>query len=334
MTPAEQATAVRRGAGVFRLSSAGLFSVTGEDSTRWLGGMVSNDVQSLAEGPESSGCYAALLTPKGMIVADLHVMKRPHGYWVETAPEAIDEVLARLDRYIIADDVTLSRLGAEVARLGLEGPKAPAVLAAAVGTLPSLSPDCVADVQISEVRVSVARYGFAGEPAFQLFMPSGQADAVAAALLAEDPDCIEAGPEALEILRIEAGTPRWGAELADDVLPDEARLERAISVEKGCYTGQEIVARLRSRGQVNHLMVGLDFGDNAPEVGAVIQAGDRTTGEVTSVCESATAGRIGLGFVRRAHAEPGTEVQVAGQVATVVALPHVAGTAAAATGPT
>ena len=145
---------------------------------------------------------------------------------------------------------------------------------------------------------------------------------------------VDASAGALEIVRIEAGIPRLGSELGDDVFPDEARLERAISTTKGCYTGQEIVARLRSRGQVNHLLVGLRFsGDVLPEPDAELLFESRPTGEVTSSCTSALAGDIGLGYVRRAHAEPGTELVVCSAPALVVALPIVPAAVPAAAEP-
>ena len=110
------------------------------------------------------------------------------------------------------------------------------------------------------------------------------------------------------------------------MLPPEARLEHAICPTKGCYVGQEIVARLRSRGQVNHLLVGLAFDDDAdplPEAGTALHAEDRATGELTTVVRSPDAGAIALGYVRRAHAEPGTVVDFAGGTATVHRLPFV-----------
>jgi folate-binding protein YgfZ len=138
---------------------------------------------------------------------------------------------------------------------------------------------------------------------------------------------VVAGDEVLEVLRIEAGIPRLGAELDEEVLPAEAHLnERAISFDKGCYTGQEIVARIDSRGQVQHLLVGLRFEDDAlPEPGAALEAEGRRIGEVTSVCRSADHGSIGLGFVRRSHAAEGSEVRVgSGRRARVAELPFAA----------
>jgi aminomethyltransferase len=132
--------------------------------------------------------------------------------------------------------------------------------------------------------------------------------------------------EALEILRVEAGLPALGSELDEEVLPPEARLERAISTSKGCYVGQEIVARLRARGQVNHLLVGLRLESPLlPDVGTKLSVDGRTTGELTSVVLSPSEGPIALGYVRREHAEVGTQIEIAGQRARIAALPFVEG---------
>ena len=332
MSTQEQALAVRRGAGLFRHGDRGLISVTGGDRTRWLQGMLSNDVAALAPGPEASGCYAALLTPKGKIVADLQVLLRAGAFWLDLAAEAVEGVSHRLERYIIADDVTLTDVSQSYGRLGIEGPNAGEILTAAgVEGLPSQA-DAVVDASVGGVEAAIARYGWTGEEAFQLFVAKGAEQSVASELLSagESQGIVAASAEVMDILRIEAGVPRLGRELSEDVLPDEAHLARAISLTKGCYTGQEILARLQSRGQVNHLLVGLEFPDAGapPELGAEIWADPtdgggrgRPIGAVTSVCQSPKAGRIALAFVRRAQAEPGTSVRLGDQRARVVELP-------------
>jgi len=332
MNPQQQVLALRSGAGLFRHGDRGLISVAGEDRIRWLQGMVSNDVAGLAAGPENSGCYAALLTPKGKIVADLQVMLRGDVFWLELAGFAVEGVCQRLERYIIADDVTLSDESQSLGRIGIEGPAAGQILrAAGVASLPT-GADAVVDASIGGVETVIARFGWTGEEAFQLFVPRTSEQAVATELMAagRDHGIVAADAEALEILRIEAGIPRLGRELSEEVLPDEARLSRAISLDKGCYTGQEIVARLHSRGQVNHLLVGLVLSDPvAPGAEIWADAGNeadrgRPVGEVTSSCRSPKAGPIGLAFVRRAQAEPGTLVRLGDQTARVAQLPFAA----------
>jgi folate-binding protein YgfZ len=138
-------------------------------------------------------------------------------------------------------------------------------------------------------------------------------------------ELVAAGEDALEVLRIEAGTPRYGRELSESVLPAEVGLARAISISKGCYTGQEIVARMATRGGASHALVGLALAAGPlPEPGSPILAEAARAGELTSAAFSARAGAIALGFVRRAHAALGTALEVGGRSARVAALPFVA----------
>ena len=318
MDLASEVEATRRRAGLFALSSRdhgrGLLEVTGGDARRWLDGMVTNETLDLAPG---DGCYAALLTPKGRIVADLHVLAREQGYWLETSAWALASVVERLERYIIADDVQLADVTGAFARWSLEGPEANALLGVPEAPLGSWR-----GVELQGIEILAARFGWSGETAWQLFVPRARHDDVLAAL-----DVGVNSDEALEVLRIEAGIPLLGAELDEQVFPDEARLESAISRSKGCYTGQEIVARLHSRGAVNHLLVALAFDhENPPAVASPLLAGERVTGRVTSTCQSPSLGPIGLGFTRVEHSEPGTQLTwVADEAelgATVVELPR------------
>jgi folate-binding protein YgfZ len=335
-TTSEQVVRVRSGGGVaICLADAvagswgarGLIQVTGGDASRWLDGMISNDVTTLAPGTARSGCYATVLTPKGRIIADLHVLAREDGYWLETAADAAAGLMAGLDRYIIADDVALSEMTAETARVGIEGRDALGILEAASGvTLDTLAPESWVELELAGLPVAVARFGWSGEDAFQLFAPRGSESGVVDALrAARGGDALfSCSMEALDVLRIEAGIPLLGAELDDEVFPDEARLDEAISRTKGCYTGQEIVARLYSRGAVNHLLVGLCFeGAEPPPVDTELVLEGRKVGEITSVCTSPSAGPIGLGYVRRDYAEPGSVLDAGGTGAEVAPLPIV-----------
>jgi aminomethyltransferase len=319
----DEVIAVRRAAGLFRLSSGpgsrGVIAVTGSDARRWLDGMVTNDVTRLAAAGPANGCYAALLTQKGRILADLHVLARPDGFWLETAASAVPDLIARLERYVVADDVKLAAL--DLVRLGVEGPAATSVIARASqidpAQLASLPAESWTTLSIGGVETVAARFGWSGEDAWQLFVPGGgeragtggEQPVVAALREAGQGALALPSNETLSVLRIEAGIPAIGSELNEEVFPDEARLESAISRKKGCYTGQEIVARLYSRGAVNHLLVSLRFeGSAPPPPGSKLFADDRATGEVTSACLSPTAAAIGLGYVRRDHAAPGTRL--------------------------
>ena len=318
-TPEDQVRVARAGAALFPRGDAGLVVVTGADRVRWLDGMLSNDVARLEPGPERSGCPALLLTRKGRIVADPHVLLRPDALWLAVARDAVPAVIATLDRFIVADRVELSDGSDAWDRLALEGPAAPSLLESAAGAPPDLAAGAVADAQLAGIPVVVAAFGVT-PTGRHLFAPAGSGERASAALLAAGATL--AGAEALEILRIEEGLPRLYAELDDDVLPAEAGLDGSISATKGCYTGQEIVARLASRGRVNHRLVGLVFDVGVPPSrGDAIRDGTREVGEITSACVSPGAGAIALGFVRATRAEPGTRLDVAGLPARVAPLP-------------
>jgi len=316
---------VRERAALFDMGEQrGLIEVCGDDRVRWLDGMISGDVERLESSGSGAGCYAVLLTNRGAIVADLHVAKIGETFLLESTRSEIPRIVEALDRLIIADDVTLAdRSGAHVV-LGLEGCTASAILRGALdGDAPA--EDAWVESTLGGASVLVGAFGWSGEDAFQIRLDSEDRPAVEAALDAAAGEALARGEhEDLEVLRVEAGVPALGLELDEEVLPPEARLERAIATDKGCYVGQEIVARLRSRGQVNHLLVGLDLdGTDVPEVGVELTADGRKTGELTSVAVSPASGPIALGYVRREHAEPGTAVAYDGGRAEVVALPFV-----------
>jgi len=304
-----------------------VIAVRGSDRVRWLNGMVTNDVAVLAPGPSRSGCYALLLTAQGRIVTDLQILARPEAFWLDLPTVSASTVSERLAKYVIADDVALERLPQAFDRLAVAGPAAVPIVEAALGSALALAPDACVDAKVGGRDVVLAAFGESGEASFQIFAPRGAGEALEAAIreAGAGHGLVDADAAALEILRIEAGIPRTGAELDESVLPAEARLERAVSKTKGCYTGQEVVERLRSQGQASHLLVGLASEGDAPlATGASVSRDGKRVGEVTSACVSATAGAIALAFVRRAHAQPGTAVDVAGRRATVTALPFVA----------
>ncbi|MFP8879027.1 MAG: glycine cleavage T C-terminal barrel domain-containing protein [Myxococcota bacterium] len=324
---AAEAARVAAGVGLFRLTDRGLVQIAGADRVRWLDGMLTNDVVRLGAGPDRSGCYAALLTHQGRIVSDIHVALREDTFWLEMSAQAVPGVIERLDKHIIADAVTIADIGDTTDWLGVEGPNATQAIAALAGREPGLAPDCWTQVRLAECPIAVARWGTSAGAGYRLLIPAGHREAVATAFrsVAAGYGLVEAGPEVLEILRIEAGTPRFGAELDESVLPAEAGLERAISHTKGCYIGQEVVARMASRGRTSHRLVGLRFETAAAEVGALVRPASspdaKKIGEITSVCLSPSAGPIALAFVRSAHAAAGSAVRAGGQLAVISDLP-------------
>ncbi len=315
---------------LYALPERSVLACSGEDRVQWLDGMVSNDVATSGAG---AVLQALVLTREGRIVSDPWVLVHEDALWLELEAAALQKTRAHLEKFIIADDVALEDAGARLARFSLDGPGAgEALRAAGAEALPEAGAHVSA--LVAGHRLTLAGYGFAGAPAFQIFADAGAREALQDALC-KLPGVAPGDAGRFECRRIEAGTPRFGFELDESVLPAEARLEAAVSESKGCYTGQEVVARMRSRGRVGHLLVGLRFaGERLPAAGASLALSGEdgaagpgpVVGEVTSAVLSPECGAIGLGFVRAQHAEAGVLLDVAeagaGVRTTVTALPH------------
>ncbi len=323
----ETARRVRSSVGWFRLPERGLIEVSGSDRTSWLQGQITNDVLPLDPAGPVSGCYATVLTVKGAIIADLHVLAVADAFWLETDRRYVTPVLERLHRTLVADDVTLTDRSEAFVRFALEGPATAALFADVTGGAALPARESGRAVEIAGSPLLAAAWGESGLPAVPLFAPADLAEAVEQRVRAAGAShgLVEGDEAVLEILRVENGTPRLGPELDEEVFPAEARLDRALSFTKGCYTGQEIVERIRSRGAVNHLLVGLAFDASEPApVGAELRLQGKKVGEVTSAAVSAEAGAIALGYARREASEPGTRLEAGERSAEVRALPFLA----------
>lgn len=295
-----------------RLPERGGVDVRGDERVRWLDGMVTQDVV-----PLSPGAFAPtlILTHQGRIVSDAFLWVFEDRIRLDLERAAAAPLIEHLDRLIIADDVTLSDVSEAGGRLTIEGDGARAAVQAAAG----VSLDTIATASLGGVDgVVLAAHALIEAEGVQVLAPAGATDAVLQALLAAE-GIAPGSASALEIRRIERGVPRYGNELDATVLPAETRLDRAISTTKGCYAGQEVVARMRSRGQVSSLLVALRFEAEPPAPGARITVAGKKVGELTSTALSQTLGAIGLGYVKTAHAQPGTRVEADGAPAVVAA---------------
>jgi len=329
MDPFQIATAVRKGAGLFSLLDRGTLEVRGSDRVRWLNGIVSSDVRGLDVPEHLRCCRALLLDARGIIQADLHVLGLGQVFWLDVDRRRLPVVVEHLQKHIIADDVEIEDVSEGCTRWSVEGPQALHVLEGLMKPPLELAPGNVRCVELAGVELVLAGYGGIGEPGVQLFIPVQDRDAVVCALRARSgkQGLVEADAASREILRIEAGEPELFAELLPDVLPPEARLERLVCTTKGCYIGQEIMARLASRGHVNHLLIQLRFeppSGQLPAAGAPIVCEEperEEIGQLTSVVSSPTQGDLALGYVRRSFAQAGSQVRVNGRRARIVELP-------------
>ena len=314
-------------AAVLDLGFRGRFCLTGSDRVRLLHGQVTNDVQGL--GP-LQGCYAAFVTNKGKMQADAFVYALPDELLVDVEPGRTALLLERLEHYIVADDVQCIDVAPHYGLLSVQGPRSAGVLArvglGVEGLARPLSMVHVADVVMGDLYVAAhARAGTAG---FDVFVPlAAQAmllDKLVAA--ARDEGGRLAGWDALELARIESGIPRFGADMDETNLPPEAGIEgRAVSYAKGCYIGQEVIARVRTYGQVAKALRGLrvEAGGVVPVSGDRLMREGKDVGYLTSVARSGRVGGvIALGYVRRECNATGTSLvarTASGDVGVVVA---------------
>lgn len=292
---------LRTGCGLVDRSERGKLALTGADRRSFLAGQVTNDVEALEPG---AGCYAAFLTHKGKMLGDLRVLETGEDLLLDTERVALQALFDLVRRFSIGYDVQLHKRTLERGLLSLVGPAADAVLAAA-GAAPLPGPEEHAHVAatIAGAPVRVVRTSSGADVLVEASRTGAVRDALVAAGATVVPEA------AAEVLRVEAGTPRYGVDLDDTVIPQEAGLNaRAVSFTKGCYVGQETVARLFYKGKPNRHLRGLRLSAPA-EPGAVLHLGDREVGHLGSSVVSPVHGPIALAMVRR-EAEPGAVVRV------------------------
>ncbi len=285
--------------------------VSGEDRVRWLHAMVSNHIEQLAPG---QGCYGFLLNAQGRVLADVNVLRLEEDFLLDLEPETRERILAHLDKHIIADDVTLEDRTDQVAVVGVEGSRAAEVLRALGAPVPASPFEHAAWGQWRVARISAT-----GALGFRLFGPREQAASLTQGI--ERAGAVRAAPEEARTVRLEHGRPRYGEDITDRHLPQETQLLHALHFNKGCYLGQEIVERIRSRGMVHRFLVPLHIADTDPPApGTPILAADKQVGEVTSSAYSPVLRRVAaLGYVRLAEASRGAVLTVRGAPATLVA---------------
>jgi aminomethyltransferase len=289
--------ALRKGAALLDLTGRGHIQATGEDRVRLLHAMSTNHISALAPG---DWVYAFFLNSQGRILADVNVICTESSLLLDTEPETGEAIYQHLDRYIIADDVTLTNLSGQVAVIGVEGPEAAVVLDRMGIAVPEAG-------HWTEWRTwVVAAISASGERGFRLFVPLAERENVAG--WAAGAGAIPVGREEWNTVRLENGVPRYGEDITDRQIPhDTGLVDRAISFSKGCYLGQEIVERVRSRGHAGRKLLLLRIeGEAAPAAHTKLFASGEEVGEVTSAAYSPAAGAVlALAYVRAKTVQPG-----------------------------
>jgi folate-binding protein YgfZ len=300
---------LKEGCGLLDRSGRGVIAVTGPDGAEYLQGQLTNDVEALEPG---DGQYAALLDRKGHMQADMRVLRlSTEEILLDTEPVAREAVLRHLTMYSIGREVAVADVSEECAVLSLIGPRS----AEPAGTA-ALPENACEETTVAGITCLAA--GTA--EGIDLIVAADERERLQGALL--EAGAVEVSPAAAELLRIEAGRPRFGAEMGTETMPAEAGIvEDAVSFTKGCYIGQETVARLHYKGKPNRHLRGLRL--SAPAApGAVLRLGEKEVGRLGSAGVSPARGAIGLAILRR-EAEPGDQVAVGedGVTAEVTALP-------------
>jgi folate-binding protein YgfZ len=346
---ADEYRAAREAVAIFDTNWHTIVELTGPDRVRYLNAIVSNDVKTLGEG---RGTLALLLKPQGHILAELEIYALQDKLLVLSHASVRERTVATLDKFIIMDDVTLSDVTEQFGSLAIGGPRAGTVIAEACGlALEGFSEHAIAEVQIDGVTCHLIRHSHFGLPGAEIIAPREHLGLLwknlRASVIAQHGAAI--GMRAVNSLRLEAGIPWFPDDFNDTVIPHEAALEAThISFSKGCYTGQEIVERVRSRGQVNRRRVQLKFSvANPPAALTRLYAGHADTqsaeskaaqsaiantpatqsavadpkevGVVTSSAFSPAANAaIAMAYVRREYNAPGTVLDFTGGTAEVL----------------
>jgi folate-binding protein YgfZ len=300
---------LREECGVLDRSGRGQLLVSGPDAAEYLQGQLTSDVEALEPG---DGQYSALLDRKGHMQADLRVL-RPSAeeIWLDTEPEGLPAARRHLETYSIGRDVKIADVGAERAILSLIGPRSVEVAGTAV--LPENACEAARVAGVDCLAVGT-------RDGIDLLAAGEEKDRLRDAL--HEAGAVEVAPQAAEIRRVEVGVPRFGAEMGTETMPAEAGIvEDAVSFTKGCYIGQETVARLHYKGRPNRHLRGLRL--SAPAAaGSALRLSEREVGRLGTGVVSPAFGPIGLAILRR-EAEPGAELAVGedGVTARVVDLP-------------
>jgi glycine cleavage system T protein len=328
--PVMEHQSVRNQAGLIDQSHRGKLRLKGKDRIDFLHGMVTNDIKKLTPG---TGLYAVFTNDKAKMLSDARIYCLPDALWVDLEPEVTDKIQKHLDKYILASDVTIENLTDAFGLLSLYGPSSHEIMTHMIGSEPSMKEHSTMTFSLDGVSSLAARNEITGEAGYDLYVPIDRIVPIWKHLIQiGGPYGLQpVGLEALDSLRIEAGIPRYGTDMDESNFPMEAGLEkRAISYTKGCYIGQETIARADAQGRMNKRLMGLELtSKSAPKTGQSILAPPdsmgiqgQVIGTITSAIASPTFGNlIAMGYLHRDFAKPGKNVMIEGTPAKVVSLP-------------
>ncbi|MEO8726406.1 MAG: folate-binding protein [Acidobacteriaceae bacterium] len=307
-------------AAVYDLNWRAKIAVTGEDRVRWMNGMVTNNVRDL---PIGHGNYNFLLNAKGQILADFYIYNRGESLWIDTERSQLPKIMQTLDHFIIMDDVELTDISEKVASLAVQGPNAKQVIQAAGIPLPN-GPLQYSDVTWRGIGITVTQMASPDFLTYEIWSGAENFGQLWTALI--ESGAVPVGTRALEMFRVMSGVPKYDQDIRERDLPQETAQEHALNFTKGCYIGQEIVERIRSRGAVHRTFTGFIATSGEPTSGTKLSAdGKENVGVITSV-EHVPTKTLGtrtlcLGYLRRELIERGSKITFEGGSVEPHALP-------------
>jgi folate-binding protein YgfZ len=304
----DQYEAARKASVVVDRALRGKIAVTGADRVSFLHALFTNDIAQVKRGV---GVYSAYLTPQGRMISDMRVIETGDRLLLDVAGSVAGPLVERFDKLIFSEDVHVQNVTTTLGEIGVHGPAAGQVIERGIG----VRVDGLTNQydNTTEAEYTVVRDDSLGVLGFDIYVDGARAEAVRAKLRAAG--AVEASEATAEVLRVEAGRPKFGVDMDTETIPLEAGIEdRAISLTKGCYVGQEVIVRVlhRGHGRVARRLVGLLLGDGStPSTGDAVFSGDKEVGRVTSATPSPLMGAaIALAYVQREHASAGTELVV------------------------
>jgi aminomethyltransferase len=305
---------------VYDLSWRAKIAVSGEDRVRWLNGMVTNNIRDLNPG---FGNYNFLLNAKGRILGDLYIYNRGDSLWIDTERSQAESLMKTLEHFIIMDDVELTDISEKVSAIAVQGPRAKQIVEAAGISIPKLEPMQFADLEWRGAGITLTPMESPEFTTYEIWSSAATLPQLWTAMIEAGAQAV--GTRALEMFRVMSGVPKYGVDIRDTDLPQETRQEHALNFTKGCYIGQEIVERIRSRGAVHRTFTGFVVNDGTPSPGTKLVADNAEVGVITSVERVPTkdlgARTLALGYIRREALDRGASITFHGGGVTPHSLP-------------
>ena len=346
--PVAEHLAVRNSAGIMDMSHRGKIRVSGKDRTKFLQNILSQDINKLTPG---TGGHATLLNTKGHMLAYMHIYSDEDSFLIDTEPGETDKIIQILNRYLFREDVKIEDVTLKYGLLTVQGPHSWETIRRISGTDIKELEECNhLNLTINNINCKVARTSYTGEEGYNIYTPWDNLQSIWETIRKDDKnnppipplesdEVTPFGLAAYNSLRIEVGIPIYSVDMDEDTIPIEANLDQAISYTKGCYVGQETIARIKFKGHVNRILTGFSIQlgtefNSVPETSEttiIPQKGDRiyriiegieqNIGVITSACFSPTLkGSVALGYLRIEHNKPGTEVYIHSKSHTIHAV--------------